>query len=479
MKPYVPSHRQRCWCYVATLTLLCSTAFGEGGIVDQSVDALYNLHDQLQDVVMKSVKGVGDAMQEGPPPDPGGKPWTKEDLQQIQQKNQNLYDLNKTLAQNQQKLLELDKKILDKLPPDDPRRKGLTAEMKQVGSGLDETRDKARDFKGKVVDANNAIEKWKAKDDSTYVPKIQPKPKPKPEPQDTSQAGGNEPTGPVGPPGPIGPSEPAGPSGPTWTGPTGPVGGGGGGGNIDAWKAKEMEIENKARALGKEREQAVIDYLNDPSPENKERAAELKGKLDGLVNKLNKVRGKVDGLTGGSRPPLKTKTAKQIKNKWQQGGGMAGGGEDHHHNPDGTDVSSSGSGSEEHHHNPDGTDAPYKTVSGTGSDTGAANTAGTGTGKRGGGKRRKANVASSTEGHSHGPGGMDVPNNQATGQNVNRQGRKRRYTAAQTNQMSGNTGSGMSNAQYQQQLQRQQQQQQQLQQYQAQNQNRQRRKKQR
>src|SRR4051794_25913533 len=109
MKPYVPSHRRRCQCFVTTLavylSLLCPNAFAAGGVVDQSIDTLYNLRDQLQETVMKSVKGVGDAMQEGAPPDPGGKPWTKEDLQQIQQKNQGLYDLNKKLAQDQQKLL--------------------------------------------------------------------------------------------------------------------------------------------------------------------------------------------------------------------------------------------------------------------------------------------------------------------------------------------------------------------------------------
>ena len=35
------------------LAFVPSIAFAEGGLVDQSVDALFNLHDQLQDVVTK------------------------------------------------------------------------------------------------------------------------------------------------------------------------------------------------------------------------------------------------------------------------------------------------------------------------------------------------------------------------------------------------------------------------------------------
>jgi len=68
------------------LAFVFSNAFGEDGLVDQSVDALFNLHDQLQDVVTKSVKGVGESMQEGPPPETD-RPFTLEDLQKIQQKN--------------------------------------------------------------------------------------------------------------------------------------------------------------------------------------------------------------------------------------------------------------------------------------------------------------------------------------------------------------------------------------------------------
>ena len=424
MKPYVFSSGTQSLAFrVAVLafcwSLVASTAFAAGGVVDQSIDALYNLRDQLQDTVMKSVKGVKEAMQEGPPPDNDGKPWALKDLQEIQQKNQKLYDGAKTLAENKQKLLEIDQKILQKLPPGDPDRQKIEAEMKKVGEGIPETRKKQSQWGSALTEANKAVDKWKQKEDPTYAPPVrQPiktKKQPPPEPVDTQPPESNIPPGPTGPTDPVGP-------GPLTGGPTGPVRTGGG--NIDAWKAKEAEIENKARNLGKEREQAVVDYLNNPTDENKAKAAELKQQLDGLVNKLNKVRGKVDGLTGGSRPPLKAKTAKQIKKKWQQGGMTAGGGEDHHHGPDGTDASNAGS--EGHHHAADGSDVPYKTVSG-GRGTGQARTG------KGAGKRRKGGVASkSSGGHSHGPGGVDIPNNQARGQGGGRKGGgKRRVAAAQ------------------------------------------------
>ena len=419
-------------------SLVTSSAFAAGGVMDQSIDALYNLRDQLQDTVMKSVKGVKDAMQEGPPPDNDGRPWELKDLQEIQQKNQKLYDGAKTLAENQQKLLEIDQKILQKLPPGDPNRQKIEAEMKKVGDGIPETRKKQSEWGSALTEANKAVDKWKQKEDSTYVPPVRPpiktKKQPPAEPSDTGSD-------------PGGPSDSSGPTGPVGPGPD--IGGppplppptGGGGGNVDLWKAKEAQIETKARELGKEREQAVIDYLNDPTPENKAKAAAIKEKLDGLVNKLNKVRGKVDGLTGGSRPPLKTKTAKQIKKKWQQGGMTAGGGEDHHHGPDGTDMGSGGS--EGHHHGADGQDVPNRYVSdgGSGGTTQAAQKGGgrrAGKGTRGGGgKRRGAGVgSSSTGGHSHGPGGVDIPNNQARakGGGGKRQGMKSRMAAAQQGQ---------------------------------------------
>jgi len=414
MKPYVlplvfHSIARRVGALVFCSCLAGPIAFGAGGIVDQSIDGLYNLHDQLQEVVMKSVKGVGDAMQEGPPPDTGGKPWSLQDLQQIQQKNQNLYDLNKTLAQNQQKLLNVNLQILNKLPPNDPRRAQVQNEIKNLNSGLTDSRAKAQDYKQRKDGADVAIDRWKQRNDSGYVPPR--KPNPPPQTQDSGETGSSAPVAPTQPTGPTGPGPWSGP------GPAGPVAPGP---NLGALQTKEAALENAARNLGKEREAAVIDYLNNPTPENKAKAAALKQKLDGLVNKLNKVRGRVDGLTGGSRSPLKVRTASQIKKKWRQGGSSGGGPEDHHHGPGGTDVSSS----ENHHHGPGGTDAPYNTVSGK--RTGKA-ARGSGSGRRAGANRqRQRQQVASSQSMGAQQSQMRNPNLQNPNrQNPNRQGRKR------------------------------------------------------
>ncbi len=409
-----------------------SAAMAEDGAAVQAVDAVWNLHDQLQDTVRKSVKGYIEASQDGPPPDNGGKPFDLDYLQQIKQKNEGLVNTLNTLKANQQKLLELDTKLLQQLPPNDPRRGQIEAERNTVANGINNTVKKRDEFKDALAESNHAVDKWNYGHGLTNEP---PKPvKRKPPPESAQNTGGDDsgPSGPAGPTAPTGPSDPG-----PWTGggappaPPPPVVTGGGGGNVDAWKMKEAQLETDARNLGKMREQAVIDYLNDPSDENKAKAAALKGQLDGLVNKLNRVRGKVDGLTGGSRPPLRVRTAKQIKNKWQQGGMTAGSGEDHHHGADGTDMSG---GSEGHHHAADGSDTPYKTVS-EGPNTGGGTTAAT-TGKKSGKRRRAAAVAAtSSEGHHHGANGMDMPNNQAQGQGGGgRRAGKRRMATQQSQQ---------------------------------------------
>jgi hypothetical protein len=433
---------QRAAAFTLCLLAIARGALAEDSLGVQVADAVWNLHDSAQDVVRKSVKGYIEASQEGPPPDNGGKPFDLDYLQQIKQKNENLVNNLNTLKANQQKLLEIDTQLLQQLPPNDPRRAAIEAEQKTVANGISNTIKKRDEYKDALATSNNAVDKWKYGHGLTNDP---PKPLKKKDPPESVQNSGNDDPGPSGPTGPSAPTGPVDPG--PWTG------GGGppppppvttGGGNLDAWKAKEAQLEADARNLGKMREQAVIDYLNDPSDENKAKAAALKGQLDGMVNKLNKVRGKVDGLTGGSRSPLKVKTAKQIKNKWKQGGMTAGSGEDHHHGPDGTDMSGSGSGSEGHHHGADGQDVPNNYVSDGSAGSSGAQSAATGTGKRAGkrggngtGKRRQGGQASAG-GHHHGPDGMDMPNNQARGQGGgkrqgagNGQGQKRRMAAAQ------------------------------------------------
>ena len=56
-----------CW------SLVTGAAFAEGILV-QGIDTLYDLRDQNQANAFKSVKGVREAMQEGPKPEPGPLP---------------------------------------------------------------------------------------------------------------------------------------------------------------------------------------------------------------------------------------------------------------------------------------------------------------------------------------------------------------------------------------------------------------------
>ena len=431
MKSYILHLGLRCFrwqtpalaaCIAMSLVIPPSLVSAEEGVLTQLLSLEANLKMQLQTYVNQSIKGTSEAMQEGPARDPS-QPFTLADLQKVQQKNQTGYDTHKKIGDLQQQLLNNKAQILKELPPNDPQRTKHEAEFKQIASQLPDTRSKQGSYKQDLATADAAIDRWKQKTEPDYTPP----------PKKTGSSGtgtggsGGGPSGP-GPGGPTGPgsgggSGPTGPGGWPGSGPTGPVRTGG---NINTLKANEAALENEARNLGKIREAAVIKYLNDPTDENKAAAQAIKKKLDKLVGKLNDTRNEVDGLSGGSRPPLKIRTPKQIAKKagitklGKPKGGS--GGEDHHHGPDGTDVSSS----EGHHHGPDGTDiqsGQRKTKAGKQKGQ-----------RKGQGKRRKSQVASS-EDHQHGPGGTDIQSGQRKGQGKG-QGKRRKagVASSQTNQ---------------------------------------------
>lgn len=373
-------------------------AFAEGGLVDQSVDAAYNLHDQLQAVVMKSVKGVGEAMQEGPPPSNDQHPWTRDDLNQIRQKNADLLNRNNTLAQQQQQLANLDAQLLSKLPPNDPRRAGLSAELKQIASQMPETRKQVQNFTNKVAESNAAIDGFRQHHDPTYVPSKTTTAVPAPtaapaEPPKTDDGGSTD-------------------------------------NGLDALKQKEAAQEAAARALGKEREAAVNKYLDDPSAENRAEAEAIKQRLNGTVDDLNGLRGQVDALEGTSRPSLHVRSATGIAKEHRRkrsGGTNTDGSETQ--NPSGGGCGVSGT----ERHNPDGSDASnsYQDVGPGGSNVSKHHKRSAGGGhsqhSTGGTRQKaKANVASS-ENHHHAAGGANMPNNQQTmpQQKKNNQQRKR------------------------------------------------------
>jgi hypothetical protein len=132
------------------------TAEDSGGIIAQSIDALFNLRDQLQGVVMKSVKGVGEAMQEGPAAEAPGESsiayWTR-----MQAKYQGLYNINKNLLDNQRNLQNVDLQLLVKLPTSDPRRQLIADEIKNVGNQMTGTQQSLENFRQSLGSFNQAI----------------------------------------------------------------------------------------------------------------------------------------------------------------------------------------------------------------------------------------------------------------------------------------------------------------------------------
>ena len=422
------------WCrglttaFVLALALGPSIAFAEGGVVDQTIDAAFNLRDQLQQVVTKSVKGVGEAMQEGPPPDNNGSPWTLDDLKQIQQKHADLLNRNKTLAQQQQQLADLDAQLLRKLPPDDPRRAALSAELKQIASQIPETHKQVQNFTNKLAEANGAIDKFRQNHDPTYVP-----------PKTTTAAPPAPPDAPAEPPPPP-PAEP----------PKTDDGGSTDNG-LSALKQKEAAQEAAARELGQQRQSAVNTYLDDPTSENRAAAEALRQQLDGMVDDLNGIRGQVDVLEGTSRTPLHVRSAKAIAEEHRRRR-ISG------TNTDGSETNQGGgcagpiSGSEQH--NPDGSDASgvYQDVAPGGSGNGSGSGSGSGGVRtqhlRGGMPRTLQSSAVSSQNHHHASDGMNVSHHQTMSQNGSR--RPNQQTASQNKNRQPNQQTASQNKYHQQ-----------------------------
>jgi hypothetical protein len=157
---------------IVTLAVIAAFAFraapgdAAGGIVDQSIDALFNLRDQLQSVVMKSVKGVADAMQEGPPAEVPGES-TLAYFVRKQQHYEALYSNSHSLVQAQQNLLTTNLQILTKLPKDHPRRREVEEDIKNINEGIGENRTSRALYKAKLAEFNKAIEDYHRKQGTT------------------------------------------------------------------------------------------------------------------------------------------------------------------------------------------------------------------------------------------------------------------------------------------------------------------------
>src|ERR1051325_11614234 len=89
MKTKPPCHHHSLACL--TIILILGSGFAPllvfGG-ADKVVDSIYDLRDQNEKNAWKSWEGYKDAIQDGPPPDPGaGTKWTRQDLDNIRSKN--------------------------------------------------------------------------------------------------------------------------------------------------------------------------------------------------------------------------------------------------------------------------------------------------------------------------------------------------------------------------------------------------------
>jgi hypothetical protein len=178
---------------IAAFALRAAPGAAAGGIVDQSIDALFNLRDQLQSVVMKSVKGVADAMQEGPPAEVPGES-TLAYFVRKQQHYEELYRNSQALVQAQQNLLTTNLQLLMKLPKDHPRREEVEEDIKNINEGIGENRTSRALYKAKLAEFNKAIEDYHRKHGTTpptkpRPPSDAPSPSPDPHSQDSSASG--------------------------------------------------------------------------------------------------------------------------------------------------------------------------------------------------------------------------------------------------------------------------------------------------
>jgi hypothetical protein len=178
---------------IAAFALHAASGAAAGGIVDQSIDALFNLRDQLQSVVMKSVKGVADAMQEGPPAEVPGES-TLAYFTRRQQHYEALHSNSQDLVQAQQNLLTTNLQLLTKLPKDHPRRQEVSEDIKNINEGIGENRTSRALYKAKLAEFNKAIEDYHRKHETTPPKKSgttsdTPSPSPDSRSQDSSASG--------------------------------------------------------------------------------------------------------------------------------------------------------------------------------------------------------------------------------------------------------------------------------------------------
>lgn len=126
-----------------------------------AIDGLYDVRDKLQDTVMKSVKGVADAMNEGAPA-PSGPGESAIDYQlRMYDRLDRFYRGNDRIFRAQQQLLNIDAQLLQKLPKGDPRRAEVTKDLVHIGTQQAESRKAREDFRQRRQAFHDLIQDYK------------------------------------------------------------------------------------------------------------------------------------------------------------------------------------------------------------------------------------------------------------------------------------------------------------------------------
>ena len=145
---------------IATFWLALPIAIQGTGMMETGIDALFNLRDQHQANVMKSVHGVAEAMREGGPRGEEAGESTLHYLERKQHEYHELAVMNKNLLHEQRALEKIDLQILTKLPPGDPRRHELTAEIKNLNHQAASTRESEVKFATKYREFSAELQRY-------------------------------------------------------------------------------------------------------------------------------------------------------------------------------------------------------------------------------------------------------------------------------------------------------------------------------
>jgi len=122
---------------------------------------------------------------------------------------------------------------------------------------------------------------------------------------------------------------------------------------LDALKQKEADLQSQAVDLNNQRNNAIQNYLNDPTAENRAVIQSINNRLNPLVDQLNHARDHVDSYTGTTRKHVHVKPARSIAeamhhHQMTQSGNATN--EAHHHQGMGENHHHNMSSPESHHH---------------------------------------------------------------------------------------------------------------------------------